>query len=255
MIVDSHTHLYLEEFSPDYSSAVDRAIAAGVGHLMFPNVDLGTIAPLKQLAASYPGVIDMAMGLHPTEVNAEWPAALEVIEQEARKDGYKAIGEIGLDLYWDKTFVKEQQEVFRRQCLLANELDLPIIIHCREALRELLEVFEKLEQVPRGVFHSFGGDEKDVERIRAYGDFYFGINGIVTFKNSKLRNILPDIGIDRILLETDSPYLAPVPMRGRRNESAFLVHVAAYVADSLDMTPDQVADITTRNYQELFGRF
>lgn len=255
MLVDSHTHLYLDEFSPGNSAVVDHAVAAGVGHLMFPNVDLSTIVPLKTLAAKYPDVIDSAMGLHPTEVNAGWQSVLKAVAEEAKSGSYKAIGEIGMDLYWDKTFIKEQQEVFRRQCLLANELNLPVIIHCREALDPLLEVFDTLDVVPNGVFHSFGGDRQHVERIRAYGDFYFGINGIVTFKNSKLREVLPHIGIDRLLLETDSPYLAPVPMRGRRNESAFLIHIASYVADCLDVTVETVSEITTRNYKNLFGDF
>lgn len=255
MIVDSHTHLYLDDFSPDNSRAVDRAIEAGVGHLMFPNVDLGTIAPMNSLAARYPGIVDMAMGLHPTEVNDGWSEALDAVMLEARTGKYKAIGEIGLDLYWDKTFRQEQMTVFDRQCRLAVEMQHPVIIHCREALDDILQVFDTLEAIPQGVFHSFGGTADDVARIRKYGDFYFGINGIVTFKNAKLKEVLPTIGPERLLLETDSPYLAPVPMRGRRNESAYIIHTAAYIADYLGLPVDRLAEVTTDNYKRLFGSF
>ncbi len=253
MFVDSHTHLYLEEFDPDKTAAVKRAIDAGVGHFMFPNVDLTTLGPMKDLAEKFPGVVDMAIGLHPTEVGPDRESQLQIIRSEALTGRYRAIGEIGMDLYWDSTFVNEQKEAFRQQCQLAAELKLPIIIHCREALNEILEVFDTLDVIPQGVFHSFGGTIDDVKRIRTYGDFYFGINGIVTFKNSKLREVLPEISGDRILLETDSPYLAPVPMRGKRNESAYMIHTAAYVADYLDIPIHDLEALTTDNYRRLFG--
>ncbi len=252
-LADSHTHLYLEEFEPSPSDAVERAIAAGVERMMFPNVDLDTIKPMKHLAGMYPSNIIMAMGLHPTSVNADWHDDLAVIESEFKGGTtYHAVGEIGIDLYWDKTFRNEQMEVFERQCRLAVEHDLPVIIHCREGLDEVLEVFDRLDKIPRAVFHSFGGNAEDVERIRCYGDFYFGINGIVTFKNSKLAEVLPVIGIDRLLLETDSPYLAPVPHRGKRNESAFIVHTAAHIAQKFEIPVETVAEITSRNYNDLF---
>lgn len=255
MLIDSHTHLYLEEFEPDKHEAVNRAIDAGVKHMMFPNVDAGTIGPMNELAAEFPGIIDMAIGLHPTEVNKSYDQILAIVEHEAETGRYKSIGEIGMDLYWDQSFVNEQAVAFERQCRLATELSLPVIIHCRKAIDEILQVFDRLKVLPQGVFHSFGGTAEDVKRIRNYGDFYFGINGIVTFKNSKLRDVLPIIGIDRILLETDSPYLAPVPMRGKRNESAFLIHTAAYVSNVLNVSVNRVAEITTGNYRQLFGVF
>lgn len=253
MLTDSHTHLYLEEFDGDASEAVDRAIKAGVTRLMFPNVSLDTIEPMKSLASRYPSHVDMAMGLHPTEVDGDFRAAIDVIEKELREGNYKAVGEIGIDLYWDKTFLEQQKEAFERQCRLAIELDKPVIIHCREGLDEIIEVLKGLEKVPRGVFHSFGGTVEDVERIRQVGDFYFGINGIVTFKNAKVKEVLPTIGIDRLLLETDSPYLAPVPHRGKRNESAFMIHTAAFCANTLGVTTDFLAEKTTGNYHKLFG--
>lgn len=252
MIIDTHTHLYLPEFEQP-AEVVKRALDAGVGHLVFPNVDLTTIKPMKELAAAFPGSTSMAMGLHPTEVNANWKQDLEKIQSEL--DGatkYVAVGEIGIDLYWDKTFRAEQMEAFRRQSLWAVERGLPVIIHCREGLDEILEVFDSMETVPQGVFHSFGGTADDVEKIRRRGDFYFGINGIVTFKNSKLRETLPAIGAQRLLLETDAPYLAPVPHRGKRNESAFIIHTAAYIAAALGTTPEEIAATTTSNATQLF---
>lgn len=251
MLVDSHTHLYLDEFDADRQETVQRAFDAGVGHLMFPNVDMSTIEPMNRLASIYPDKIDMAIGLHPTEVDANWRDKMARIKQDAATGRYKAVGEIGIDLYWDKTYRNEQLDAFDWQCRLAVELNIPVIIHCRDGLKEILDVMDGLERRPRGVFHSFGGSADDIAAIRQRGDFYFGINGIVTFKNSALREVLPMIGIDRILLETDSPYLAPVPMRGRRNESAYLVHVAGYVAHHLDVPVETLADVTTRNYFDM----
>jgi TatD DNase family protein len=255
MIIDTHTHLYLEEFQPNEAYAVNRAIEAGVDTLIFPNVDLTTIEPMKALQRQFPTNIYMAMGLHPTEVNGNWLNDLKIVEDEYLNNinSYVAIGEIGIDLYWDKTYREQQMLAFERQAKLAAEHDVPIIIHCRDGLNEALEVLRGLKKVPRGVFHSFGGTNDDVDAIRAVGDFYFGINGIVTFKNSKLREVLPHIGIDRLLLETDSPYLAPVPHRGKRNESAFIIHTAQYVAMAMDTTLEHVAEVTSSSARTLFN--
>lgn len=253
MIVDTHTHLYLPEFESP-SAAVERAIGAGVGHMVFPNVDLSTIEPMLALHKLYPDNTSVAMGLHPTEVGDDWESVLARIESEFDSTcKFVAVGEIGIDLYWDKTYRLQQREVFRRQVNWAADRGLPVIIHCREGLDDVLDVLSSVERLPTGVFHSFGGSVADVARIRSIGDFYFGINGIVTFKNSSLRDVLPSIGIDRLLLETDSPYLAPVPHRGKRNESAFIVHTAAYVANVLCLSQQDVHDITTANASSLFN--
>ncbi len=255
MIVDTHTHLYLDEFQPTPQDAVKRAIDAGVEKMIFPNVDLTTIEPMRQLHQLFPTNTFMAMGLHPTEVKDSWEDDLNMIEQEfvEHQAEYVAIGEIGIDLYWDKTFRSEQREVFARQLTWAYERSLPVIIHSRDGLDDILDVMDALHgNLPMGVFHSFGGTIEDVERIRRRGDFYFGINGIVTFKNSKLREVLPAIGIDRILLETDAPYLAPVPHRGKRNESAFIVNIAAYVAQTLSLPASEIDTVTTTNAFRLF---
>lgn len=254
MIVDTHTHLYLPEFANDETSAVERAIDAGVGHLIFPNVDFTTVSPMKELHSRFPANTSMAMGLHPTEVGENYAETLELIvkELESNRQDYKAVGEIGIDLYWDRTYEREQRDVFARQIEMATRHDLPVIIHCREGLDVALDVLKSVERTPRGVFHSFGGNENDVARIRSVGDFYFGINGIVTFKNCRLREVLPIIGLDRILLETDAPYLAPVPFRGKRNESAYIVETARYVADVLGVGLDELEAVTTHNACDLF---
>lgn len=255
MFVDTHTHLYLEEFAPTPQDAVKRAIDAGVTKMIFPNVDLSTINPMKELSSSFPLNTFMAMGLHPTEIKETWVEDLVKTKEEFNKhiDKYIAIGEIGIDLYWDKTFRREQMQALEQQFQWAIDANIPVIIHCREGLAEILEVLDRMNEKPKGVFHSFGGTIDDVEQIRKRGDFYFGINGIVTFKNSKLRETLPYIGIDRILLETDAPYLAPVPHRGKRNESAYLIHTAAHIAQHLALTTEQVAQKTSYNAHQLFG--
>lgn len=254
-MIDTHTHLYMEEYAVDGGgeAAVRRAIAAGVGQMIFPNVDLASVAPLKGLAAQFPGKVFTATGLHPTEVGDNWRD--EVAQLMAELDGnhsHVAVGEIGIDLYWEKSRRAEQIEAFDIQAARAVEADLPIIIHCREGLEDTLSVLRNHPGV-RGVFHSFGGSEADVEAIRRVGDFYFGINGIVTFKNSRLREVLPTIGLERLLLETDAPFLAPVPMRGKRNESAFMPYTAAHIAEAMGTTIEDIDRVTTANAHKLFG--
>ena len=254
IFADTHTHLYLDDFSPENEEVVSRAIVCGVEKLIFPNVDLSTIEPMKRLHRSFPQNTFMAMGLHPTEVRENWEKELAEIEKELKENisDYVAVGEIGIDLYWDKRFIEEQKIAFRRQAQLAVDLDLPIIIHCREGLKEILSVLREMPVKPKGVFHCFSGDIADVEAIREIGDYYFGIGGVVTFKKSTLKNVLPTIGIDRILLETDSPYLSPVPHRGGRNESAYIPDIAAFIAKELGMELSEVASRTTNNCDSLF---
>lgn len=250
MFVDTHTHLYLPEFEDGGATAVERAVDAGVGMMLFPNVDCETIEPMICLNKQFPDNTRIAMGLHPTEVSDNWRDDLKKIPFDT--PGLVAIGEIGMDLYWSSDFCVQQKEAFYAQCLVANKLDLPIIIHQRDALDETLEALKSLPVVPKGVFHSFGGTSEDIRRIREIGDFYFGINGIVTFKNSKLRDVLAEIGLDRILLETDSPYLTPVPNRGKRNESAYIPHIAGYIAAFLGIDINVVERTTEINSKVLF---
>ena len=253
-MIDTHSHIYDSDFDSDRIEVVNRALDAGVEKVLLANVDTSTIAPMIQCHEQYPDFTAMAMGLHPTSVKEDWQTELRNIEDALRAGNkYLSIGEIGLDLYWDKTYRNEQLLVLRKQFDWAVEMDLPVIIHCREGLNEILEVLDEMDTKPRGVFHSFGGTADDVAQIRRRDDYYFCINGIVTFKNSKLREVLPAIGLERILLETDAPYLAPVPHRGKRNESAYIVHTAAHIAQHLSLSTNQVESATTENARKLFG--
>lgn len=252
-MIDTHTHIYLEEFDEDRDAVVARALESGVSHLILPNVDLTTIEPMHKLHERYPKCTSMAMGFHPTEVNGDYKKALSVVERHFAEREYVAVGEIGIDLYWDKTYRDEQKHVLDTQLHWAAEMGLPVILHCREGLDTILEVFDEYSgELPRGVFHSFTGTVEDVRRIRCYGDFYFGINGIVTFKKSQIPAVLPEIGLNRILLETDSPYLAPVPNRGKRNESANIPYICRCVASYLDENEGIVSKKTDENAMELF---
>ncbi|MGM9834030.1 MAG: TatD family hydrolase, partial [Candidatus Limisoma sp.] len=207
-MIDSHSHIYLEEFDADRADVVARARQAGVRRLVLPNVDLDTVEPMMALHHAYPAYTSVAMGLHPTSVGENYRADLAAIKEIFDRGGFVAVGEVGIDLYWDKTYRDEQIEVFDEQLRWAEQSCLPVIIHCRDGLDEILWTFDNYGgTLPRCVFHSFGGNVADVEAIRRRGDFLFGINGIVTFKNSKLGDVLPAIGLDRILLETDCPYL------------------------------------------------
>lgn len=252
-MIDSHSHIYLEEFDADRSDVVARARQAGVRHLVLPNVDLDTVEPMMALHRAFPAYTSVAMGLHPTSVGENFRSDLAAVKAIFDRGGFVAVGEVGIDLYWDKTYRNEQIEVFDEQLRWAEHADLPVIIHCRDGLDEILWTFDNYGgTLPKCVFHSFGGTVDDVEAIRRRGDFLFGINGIVTFKNSKLGDVLPAIGLDRILLETDCPYLTPVPFRGRRNESAYIPHIAAKIAELLGTTTDEVSARTDANAQRFF---
>lgn len=257
MLVDTHTHLYLPEFVEESDrggvDAVSRAVDAGVKKMVLPNVDLTTIEAMKKLHEQCPESTFMAMGFHPTEVGNDWRDSLAKISEEAADwSNYVAVGEIGIDLYWEKKFEEQQMQALEQQMQWAEAAGLPVIIHCREGLSQTLEVLQSFPQA-RGVMHSFGGTTQDVESVRKVVDFYFGINGIVTFKNSKLRDSLSAIGGERLLLETDSPYLAPVPHRGKRNESAYIVHTAHHVAESMGLDFETICKVTTENAEALFG--
>lgn len=254
MIVDTHTHLYLDDFeSPD--EAVDRAIAAGVGHMILPNVGIETVEPMLALNRRFPDNTSVALGLHPTEVDANWQSNLRTLRDMFQSThGVVAVGEVGIDLYWDTAWREQQIEAFAQQVQWSLDLNLPLIIHCRDGVDEVVDVLKSFPTQPRAVMHSFTGTSDDIDRIRAVSpEMYFGINGIVTFKKSHLPDLLPVIGVERLLLETDSPYLAPVPMRGRRNESSYIVHTARFIAESLNMPVERLVDITTANARRLFS--
>ena len=255
-MIDTHTHLYLRDsFAADIDEVMARAADAGVRQMVFPNIDAASVAPMLELHDRFPDSTHIAAGLHPTEVTADWLRQTEECLSLLDRRRCVAVGEIGMDLYWDKTFAAEQREALAMQLREAHRRGLPAIIHCREALEETLDVMRGLgNELPPVVFHSFTGTPSDVEAIRQVTDAMFGINGVVTFKNAaSLREALPAIGAERIMLETDSPYLAPVPHRGKRNESAWTRHVLLAVADVLGLPADRTEEITDANAARFFG--
>ena len=254
-MTDTHTHLYLPEFPDGGAEAVHTALEAGVGMMILPNINAESVEPMLDLHRRFPESTRIAAGLHPTEHGAEWRHQVESIMERILPFHPVAIGEIGIDLYWDATHRTAQMDCLDYQLRMASALHLPAIIHCREGLDETLEVIAGLgSDAPECIFHSFTGTAADVERIRKVLDATFGINGVATFKNAKeLREALPAIGIDRMVLETDSPYLAPVPYRGKRNQSAYLPATAACVAATLGITHDEVEQTTDSIASRIFA--
>lgn len=252
-MIDTHSHIYCDAFDDDRNETVERARQAGISHVILPNENLESVPLLRRLHDQYPEYTSMALGLHPEEVRPDYREVLAAMRPMLDGDEFIAVGEIGMDLYWDKTYRNEQMEALKIQLQWCQEKDLPFIMHCRDGMDEVLEVLDSLEgELPHGVFHCFGGDEHDIKRLRQRGDFYFGIGGVVTFKKSKLPQLLPIIGLDRILLETDAPYMAPVPMRGKRNESSFIPYINDFIAQVLETTPQEVSRITDENARSLF---
>lgn len=257
-MIDTHSHLYLADFGDIDSkcAAVDRALAAGVELMVLPGVDADSIASVRELHDLRPDATAICAGLHPTEIHADtWTSHLELIEAELRSDRpYVAVGECGLDLYWEQQTLPLQLEACEAQLDLADKLGLPAIIHCREAMPQMLDLMQaRAGRLPQMVFHCYSGTADDVGRLRRLlPDVKFGIGGVVTFKKSPLPAILPVIGIDHILLETDAPWLAPVPMRGKQNESAYVPYIAERIAAELGMTPAEVDAATTAAARRFF---
>ena len=252
--IDTHTHLFSDSFNEDRTDVVTRAINAGVQTLLLPNIDLESIEPMHDLVAQFPNQCYPMMGLHPGSVDGDWENALEMIKGHLFSERkYCAVGEIGMDLYWDKTFVNEQREVFQQQVQWAKKLKLPIVIHAREAFDEIFEVLDVLnDDSLSGVFHCFTGTLEQAHRALDYGQFKLGIGGVLTYKKSGLDEVLSQLPLDCMILETDSPYLPPVPHRGKRNESAYLLHVAERLAEVKNVTLKQVEEITSQNARSLF---
>lgn len=250
--IDTHTHLYLPEFDQDRDLVIKNAIDYNVQTMLLPNVDSTTINPLMDLAKKYPSNCFPMIGVHPTSVGEEYQKELDIVESWLKKEKFIAIGEIGMDLYWDKTFQKQQVEVFRRQLNLAKKYNLPVVIHARESFDEIFKIVdEEADDRLTGVFHAFTGTVEQANQIIEWG-FMMGIGGIVTFKNAGLDKVVRNIDINHIILETDSPYLAPVPKRGKRNQSAYIRHIAEKIALIKEISIEKVANITTDNAKQLF---
>tara|TARA_B110000503_G_scaffold127087_1_gene196434 strand:- start:605 stop:1381 length:777 start_codon:yes stop_codon:yes gene_type:complete len=254
MFIDTHTHLYVDAFEEDRKEVVQRAIDNGIELMLLPNIDVATIDDMHMLTKQFPNNCRSMMGLHPGNVKEDWEAQLNTMKDLLFKsDQYIAVGEIGMDLYWDKTFIEEQKMAFAIQVEWAKELNLPIVIHVRDAFQEIYEILDDLNDANlRGVFHCFTGSNEDVLRILDFGGFMFGIGGVLTYKNAKIDEVVKTIPLEHIILETDSPYLPPVPFRGKRNESSYLLHVAEKLADVYDLKMNVIERTTTENAIKLF---
>jgi len=253
VLTDTHTHLYYETDAVKRSELMQRCIQNDISRLFLPNVDAASVPLMFELLEAYPANCYPMLGLHPCSVKDNWEEELAVIQPALHQHKIYAIGEIGIDLYWDKTFLAGQIQAFKLQIKWAKALKLPIVIHCRDAFDEVYQVLlDEQDENLRGIFHCFTGTLEQAEKIIALG-FYLGIGGVITYKNAGLDKILPQIDLKHVVLETDSPYLTPVPYRGKPNESSYLIYVAQKVADLYQIFVEEVAEITTENSKKIFG--
>lgn len=253
-IIDTHSHIYAEEFDTDRSIMIERALEVGVKKILLPNVDTSSIAALHQLTAQYPDLCLPMMGLHPTSVKDNWQQDLAVIQKQLEENNYYAIGEIGIDLYWDQSFKNEQIIVFEEQLKWSIARNLPVAIHTRNASTEVCESITRVgADKLRGVFHSFVGTKDELLQLLEFQNFYIGINGVVTYKNSNLRDILHLTSLHKILIETDAPYLPPVPFRGKRNEPSYTQYIVKELATIYNTDVETICETTSNNACKLFN--
>ncbi len=253
MYIDTHAHLYLEEFDEDLEAMEERLHSSKVERVYLPNIDVSSIAQVKQLSERNPELFKPMMGLHPCYVKEDYKEQLKHIEQTLKDGSFDGVGEIGVDLYWDLTFQEEQIEVFKTQLLWARDLKLPVTIHSRKCLEMTIEIVSELQDGNlSGVFHCFNGTKEQAEKISSQG-FYMGIGGVVTYKNAGVDQVVKEIPLNHIVLETDAPYLSPVPFRGKRNESSYINFIAEKIAVDKGTSVDEVARITTKNAKKVFG--
>ena len=251
--IDTHTHLYLPEFDNDRDTAVNRAVENGVVKLLMPNIDAHSVEAMLSVERHYPGICHSMIGLHPTSVKEDYLSQLDLLEELFNQHRFIAIGEIGIDLYWDKTFLEEQLKAFRRQIVFAIDKGLPVVVHSRDSFPEVFSVLDEFQgKGLKGVLHAFTGNYYDAERAVGMG-FKLGIGGIITFKNSGLDQIVSKLKPENLILETDSPYLAPVPYRGKRNESSYLCIINKKLAEIFNMGEEEVASIFFANSTTLFN--
>lgn len=251
-LIDSHAHIYSDKFENDFSGMLDNCRREGIQKICMPNIDHTSIEQMLAIESEYPEMCFPMMGIHPSSVKGDFQKELAVVEGWLSKREFIAVGEIGLDLYWDKTFIHQQKEAFRVQIDWAKKYEVPIVIHCRDAFEETISIVEeRIDDSLKGVFHCFTGTLEEAQRIIDLG-FYLGIGGVATFKNGGLDKVIPHLELDHLLLETDSPYLSPAPYRGKRNEPAYLKIIAHKVAELMDRPIEEVASITSRNTATLF---
>lgn len=252
-LTDTHAHLYLKEFDNDRELVVRNALLNHVSKIILPNIDSSSIGPLKQLHGIFPSVTYPLMGLHPVSVKEDYEDELKTIKLELRNGRYYGIGESGIDLFWDTSFIEQQRKAFAIQIEWAIEFDLPVIIHARESFEEIFRILHNFKHYPlKGIFHAFTGTANQAKKIINDFGFYLGIGGILTFKNAGLDKVISGISLDHVVVETDSPYLAPVPHRGKRNESSNILHIAEKLAQIKNMNLSEVALITTSNAKKIF---
>ncbi len=249
--IDTHCHLFLEEFQTDYDSVINRAIETGIVEMVIPNIDSESIIPLIQLCEKYPNNLFPTLGVHPCSIKENYIDELKHHEQILKENKFIAIGEIGIDLYWGKTYLKEQINALEMQINWAIDFDLPIILHCRESFSQVFNIVKKYKNL-RGVFHAFSGNSVEAKMVTDLG-FYIGIGGVVTFKNSNLGKEIIYIPLENIVLETDSPYLTPVPFRGKRNEPAYISIIAQKLSELFNIPLQEIESTTTQNAKQLFG--
>ncbi len=254
MIIDTHIHLYAEEFNSDRDSLIQKAIKNNVKAFYLPNIDSESIGPMHELENKYPDHCFSMMGLHPCSVKENVQEELDLVEKWLRTRPYVAIGEIGIDLYWDKTFKEQQVYAFKKQIEWALEFNYGIAIHCRDAFDEVYEVMKSFSTLPRGIFHCFSGTPEQAKKIIDFGNYKLGIGGVLTFKNSGLDKVVQETDLNYLVLETDAPYLAPVPFRGKRNEPVYILEVARKLAQIKDVSLADVEEITQQNAQYIFTK-
>ena len=252
MLIDTHSHIYTEDYNDDIEDVIKRAYENNIRKIVLPNIDSSTVKQMLDLSEQYPQICFPLMGLHPTAVNEDYKEELELVEFWLKKEKFFGIGEIGIDLYWDRTYIDEQIDAFKKQIRLAEKYQLPVVIHVRDSFNEVFSVLEELaDDQLTGVFHSFAGTSEQAKKVIDMG-FKIGVNGLVTFRNSLVGEVIAKIDPSHLLLETDSPYLTPVPFRGKRNESSYVIYVAQKVATLLGISVSDLARITTENAEKLF---
>jgi len=253
ILTDTHAHLYLDAFDDDRHAMIHRSSNSGVKYMLLPNIDKDSIGPMMELVHDFPDNCFPMMGLHPTSVKEDFTEQLEIVNAWLRKEKFYAIGEMGIDLYWDQTYFEQQKVAFRIQAGFALEYKLPLVIHARNSFDEIFALLHEVYKPGlHGVFHCFTGDLAQAEHIISMG-FKLGIGGVLTYKNSGLTDVLKHISPEHILLETDAPFLSPVPHRGKRNESAFIPVIAKHLAEIYTITPEEIAQVTTQNAIKLFN--